>query len=157
MAVCGDDVRLRGPSVCWTPCRGIHNWVPARGPPLSDVQPLLLDIHQEGPDMHHGWYLDDGTFVGPVPAAQHTVQLAIDRAPAYGLSLNPHKCRVWSPCQNSQHLQGFPLGFVSETRAGVIVLGAAVTVAVAYAASVAHAQVDAVAALRQRLSILRHP
>eukprot|EP00884_Botryococcus_braunii_P007134 jgi/Botrbrau1/16421/Bobra.0142s0020.1 len=51
----------------------------------------------------------------------------------------------------------FPLGFVNETRAGLIVLGAAVTVSVEYAASVAQAHVDAVAASLQRLPILRHP
>eukprot|EP00884_Botryococcus_braunii_P011366 jgi/Botrbrau1/2022/Bobra.0047s0006.1 len=55
------------------------------------------------------------------------------------------------------HLDGFPLGFVNETRAGLIVLGAAVTVSVEYAASVAQAHVDAVAASLQRLPILRHP
>jgi hypothetical protein len=42
--------------------------------------------------------------------------LVVDRAPAYGLSLNPHKCRVWSPRPNPQHLDGFPLGFVYEFR-----------------------------------------
>eukprot|EP00884_Botryococcus_braunii_P008242 jgi/Botrbrau1/17419/Bobra.0054s0015.1 len=56
-----------------------------------------------------------------------------------------------------RHLDGFPLGFVNETRAGLIVLGAAVTVSVEYAASVAQAHVDAVAASLQRLPILRHP
>eukprot|EP00884_Botryococcus_braunii_P000165 jgi/Botrbrau1/10149/Bobra.0121s0001.1 len=89
--------------------------------------------------------------------AQQAVQLVVDRAPAYGLSLNPHKCCVWSPRPNPQHLDGFPLGFVNETRAGLIVLGAAVTVSVEYAASVAQAHVDAVAASLQRLPILRHP
>eukprot|EP00884_Botryococcus_braunii_P013276 jgi/Botrbrau1/2194/Bobra.101_2s0025.1 len=106
---------------------------------------------------HQGWYLDEGMFVGPVPAAQQAVQLVVDRAPAYGLSLSPHKCRVWSPRQTPQYLHGFPLGFVYEARAGWIVLGAAVPVSVAYAASVAQAQVNAVAASLQRLSILRHP
>eukprot|EP00884_Botryococcus_braunii_P022649 jgi/Botrbrau1/9068/Bobra.0376s0038.1 len=115
------------------------------------------DLHRECPDVHQGWYLDDGTFVGPVPAAQQAVQLVVDWAPAYGLSLNPHKCRVWSPRPNPQHLDGFPLGFVNETRAGLIVLGAAVTVSVEYAASVAQAHVDAVAASLQRLPILRNP
>eukprot|EP00884_Botryococcus_braunii_P011717 jgi/Botrbrau1/20546/Bobra.145_2s0095.1 len=101
------------------------------------------------------------TFIGSVPTytkgAQQAVQLVVDRAPAYGLSLNPHKCRVWSPRPNPQHLDGFPLSFVNETRAGLIVLGAAVTVSVEYAASVAQAHVDAVAASLQRLPILRNP
>jgi hypothetical protein len=121
------------------------------------VQPLLLDLHRESPDVRQGWYLDDGTFVGPVPAAQQAVQLVVDRAPAYGLSLNPQKCPVWSPRPNPQHLDGFPLGIVYETRGGLIVLGAAVTLSVEYAASVAQAHVDAVAASLQRLPILRHP
>jgi hypothetical protein len=134
-----------------------------QGDPLSPllfaltVQPLLLDLHRESPDVRQGWYLDDGTFVGPVPAAQQAVQLVVDRAPAYGLSLNPQKCRVWSPRPTPRHLDGFPLGFVYETRGGLIVLGAAVTLSVEYAASVAQAHVDAVAASLQRLPILRHP
>jgi hypothetical protein len=113
-----------------------------QGDPLSPllfaltVQPLLLDLHRESPDVRQGWYLDDGTFVGPVPAAQQAVQLVVDRAPAYGLSLNPQKCRAWSPRPNPQHLDGFPLGFVYETRGGLNVLGAASL---------------------QRLPILRHP
>jgi hypothetical protein len=64
---------------------------------------------------------------------------------------------VWSPRPNPQHLDGFPLGFVYDTRGGLIVLGAAVTLSVEYAASVAQAHVDAVAASLQRLPILRHP
>jgi hypothetical protein len=107
--------------------------------------------------MHQGWYLDDGTFVGPLSVVQHAVQVIVDRAPAFGLSLNPQKSRVWSPVHNPQHLNGFPLGFVHEHRAGMTILGAPVTLSLEFAASVAQAQVDAVAASLERLSVLRHP
>lgn len=134
-----------------------------QGDPLSPllfaltVHPLVSDVHRECPGMHQGWYLDDGTFVGPLSVVQHAVQVIVDRAPAFGLSLNPQKSRVWSPVHNPQHLYGFPLGFVHEHRAGMTILGAPVTLSLEFAASVAQAQVDAVAASLERLSVLRHP
>ncbi len=94
------------------------------------VHPLVRKFHEECTEMHQGWYLDDGTFVGPRPVVQHSVQLFVDRAQACGLSLNPQKCRVWAPVPNSPHLQGFPVGFVHEHRAAVTVLGAAITLSV---------------------------
>ena len=134
-----------------------------QGDPLSpmlfalSIQPLISDIDRDCPDMHQGWYLDDGTFVGPLSVVQRAVQAVVDRAPAFGLSLNPQKCRLWSPVYNPTHLHGFPPGFIHEHRAGLTVLGAAITLSLEYAASVAQALVDAVAVSLQRLSILRHP
>ncbi len=107
--------------------------------------------------MHQGWYLNDGTFVGPLSVVQHAVQVIIDRAPAVGLSSNPQKSRVWSPVHNPQHLKGFPLGVIHEHRAGLTVLGPPVTLSLEFAASVAQAQVDAMAASLEPLSVLRHP
>jgi len=84
-----------------------------QGDPLSPllfaltIQPLVHDIHRDCPEMHQGWYLDDGTFVGPLAVVQHAVQMVVDRAPAFGLSLNPQKCRVWAPVHNPLHIQGF--------------------------------------------------
>jgi hypothetical protein len=51
----------------------------------------------------------------------------------------------------------FPVGFVHEHRAGLTVLGVAIKLSVAYAASVAQALVDAAAVSLQHLTILRHP
>jgi hypothetical protein len=96
-------------------------------------------------------------FVGPLSVVQRAVQVVMDRAPAFGLSLNQQKCRVGSPAYNPLHLHGFPQGFIHEHRAGLTVLGAAVTLSLEYAASVAQALADAVAISLERLSILRHP
>jgi hypothetical protein len=71
--------------------------------------------------------------LAPYAVVQHAVQMVVDRAPAFGLSLNPQKCRVWAPVHNPLHIQGFPLGFTHEHRAGLTVLGAAITVSVEYA------------------------
>jgi hypothetical protein len=115
------------------------------------VHPLIRDIHEQCPELHQGWYLDDGTFVGPRPVVQHAVQLVVDRAQAFGLSLNPKSAVSGRQSPTPRHLQGFPVGFVHEHRAGLTVLGAAITLSVEYAASVAQALVDAAAVSRQRL------
>jgi hypothetical protein len=130
-----------------------------QGDPLSPllfaltVQPLLLDIHRECPDVHQGWYWMTARSLVPCPQRSRQSNWLLT-GPRHMACLNPHNA-VCSPRQNP-HLHGFPWASY-ETRAGLIVLGAAVTVSVAYAASVAQAQVDAVAASLQRLSILRHP
>ncbi len=106
--------------------------------------PLSATSIANAQELHQGWYPDDGTFVGPLSVVQHAVQVIIDRAPAFGLSLNPQKSRVWSPVHHPLHLNGFPLGFIQEHRAGLSVLGAPITLSLEFADSVAQALVDAV-------------
>lgn len=99
----------------------------------------------------------------PLPMVQYAVRQAmvVDRASAFGLSLNPEMPCVAASAQPGRplHLQGFPLGPGSthEHCAGLTILGPALTVSEEYAPSVEQSLVTPLTASLQHLSTLRHP
>ncbi len=60
--------------------------------------PLIQAIQSSAPALRlNGWFLDDGTLVGPAPALAAAWQTIATIAPTLGLTLRIDKCVWWSP------------------------------------------------------------
>jgi hypothetical protein len=87
-------ISMLGP-MSWTPQQGSSKGTPSLRCFLRSLSNhSSLTFTESVPTYTKGGIWMTATLVGPVHAAQQAVRLVVDPAPAYGLSLNPQKCRV---------------------------------------------------------------
>jgi hypothetical protein len=124
------------------------------------LSPLLRSIKSRFSSMEFkGFYLDDGTFVGPVDSLLHIISLIQESGPTNGLLLNLSKSEVGTLQFNGDldvDLSCFPSEMVRCSSEGVLLLGSAVGTS-AFVSAHAHNYVQKIAPSVTALLLLEDP
>ena len=104
----------------------------------------------------NGWYLDDGTIIGPRSEVRKALAIIQELGPGLGCHVNMEKCELWWPTLDAEGWPEFPTDILRIVGDGVELLGGPVGGACA-TETIVHNRLDKIETLLKTIVTLDDP